>query len=74
MTSVGVPVVLFDLPAKTGARALVTGATAVGIDISQSLRDVFPLYLLVVVGLAIIIAVFRHRQTVNADDLRLLRW
>ena len=26
------------------------------------------------VGLAIIIAVFRHRQTVNADDLRLLRW
>ena len=26
------------------------------------------------VGLAIIIAVFRHRQTVNADELRLLRW
>ncbi|MGD9762227.1 MAG: NADH-quinone oxidoreductase subunit NuoK [Candidatus Binatia bacterium] len=26
------------------------------------------------VGLAIIIAVFRHRQTVYADDLRLLRW
>ena len=26
------------------------------------------------VGLAIIIAVFRHRQTVNPDDLRLLRW
>ena len=26
------------------------------------------------VGLAIIIAVFRHRQTINADDLRLLRW
>jgi NADH-quinone oxidoreductase subunit K len=26
------------------------------------------------VGLAIIIAVFRHRQTVNAGDLRLLRW
>jgi NADH-quinone oxidoreductase subunit K len=26
------------------------------------------------VGLAIIIAVFRHRHTVNADDLRLLRW
>ncbi len=26
------------------------------------------------VGLAIIIAVFRHRQTVNADDLRVLRW
>ena len=26
------------------------------------------------VGLAIIVAVFRHRQTINADDLRLLRW
>ena len=26
------------------------------------------------VGLAIIIAVFRHRQTINADDLNLLRW
>ena len=26
------------------------------------------------VGLAIIIAVFRHRQTINADELRLLRW
>ena len=26
------------------------------------------------VGLAIIIAVFRHRKTINADDLRLLRW
>ncbi len=26
------------------------------------------------VGLAIIIAVFRHRHTVNVDELRLLRW
>ena len=26
------------------------------------------------VGLAIIIAVFRHRQTINTDELRLLRW
>jgi NADH-quinone oxidoreductase subunit K len=26
------------------------------------------------VGLAIIIAVFRHRQTINTGDLRLLRW
>ena len=26
------------------------------------------------VGLAIIIAVFRHRQTINPDDLKLLRW
>ena len=26
------------------------------------------------VGLAIIIAVFRHRATINPDELRLLRW
>ena len=26
------------------------------------------------VGLAIILAVFRNRQTLNADELRLLRW
>ncbi len=50
-----------DLPARTGARALVTGQTAVGVDISQKLLDVFPLYLVIVVGLAIflLIAVFR---------------
>ncbi len=28
----------------------------------------------VAVGLAIIIALFRHRQTLNADEVRLLRW
>ena len=28
----------------------------------------------VAVGLAIIIAMFRHRQTLNADEVRLLRW
>lgn len=50
-----------DLPDDTGARALVTGQTAVGVDISQKLLDVFPLYLIIVVGLAIflLIAVFR---------------
>ncbi len=52
---------LSDLPAETGARALVTGQTAVGVDISQKLLDVFPIYLIIVVGLAIflLIAVFR---------------
>lgn len=50
-----------DLPAETGARALVTGQTAVGVDIANELTSVFPLYLLVVVGLAVflLIAVFR---------------
>ncbi len=28
----------------------------------------------VAIGLAIIIALFRHRQTVNADEIKLLRW
>ncbi|WP_280398452.1 MMPL family transporter [Nocardia carnea] len=52
---------LADLPAETGARALVTGQTAVGVDIADELTAVFPLYLAVVVGLAIflLIAVFR---------------
>ncbi|MFI5717717.1 MMPL family transporter [Nocardia sp. NPDC051750] len=50
-----------DLPAETGARALVTGQTAVGVDIANKLTEVFPLYLAVVVGLAVflLIAVFR---------------
>ncbi|MEV0354988.1 MMPL family transporter [Nocardia sp. NPDC050697] len=50
-----------DLPAQTGARALVTGQTAVGVDIANELTSVFPLYLAVVVGLAVflLIAVFR---------------
>lgn len=47
--------------ADTGAHALVTGSTAVGVDISQELLAAFPVYLIVVVGLAIflLIAVFR---------------
>lgn len=53
---------LSDLPDQTGARALVTGSTAVGIDISQSLLDVFPLYLLVVVGLAILLLILVFRS------------
>lgn len=50
-----------DLPAETGARALVTGQTAVGVDIANELTEVFPIYLAVVVGLAVflLIAVFR---------------
>jgi RND superfamily putative drug exporter len=53
--------VVADLPADTGARALVTGQTAVGVDIANELTSVFPIYLLVVVGLAVflLIAVFR---------------
>ncbi|MFY0407061.1 MMPL family transporter [Solicola sp. PLA-1-18] len=47
--------------AQTGAEVLVTGQTAVGVDVSESLQDAFPRYLLVVVGLAFILlmTVFR---------------
>lgn len=51
-----------ELPAETGARALVTGQTAVGVDISQSLLDAFPKYLLVVVGLALVLLVLVFRS------------
>ncbi len=53
---------LADLPAETGARALVTGQTAVGVDISGALADVFPLYLLIVVGLAVLLLVVVFRS------------
>jgi len=51
-----------SLPDETGARALVTGQTAVGVDVSQSLLDAFPKYLLVVVGLALILLVLVFRS------------
>ncbi|UPK74916.1 MMPL family transporter [Nocardioidaceae bacterium SCSIO 66511] len=46
---------------KTGARVLVTGQTALGIDVSDSMNDAFPKYLLVVVGIAFVLltVVFR---------------
>jgi len=50
------------LPDETGARALVTGQTAVGVDISQELSDVFPLYLVIVVGLAFVLLVVVFRS------------
>ncbi|GLY18185.1 membrane protein [Kineosporia sp. NBRC 101677] len=53
---------LAGLPDETGARAMVTGQTAVGVDISEKLADVFPLYLVVVVGLAFILLVLVFRS------------
>ena len=53
---------LSGLPADTGAQALVTGQTAVGVDISQKLTDVFPLYLLIVVGLAFVLLILVFRS------------
>ncbi|OZF48873.1 hypothetical protein CH293_18415 [Rhodococcus sp. 14-2470-1b] len=51
-----------DLPSETGARALVTGQTAVGVDIAAELTSVFPLYLAVVVGLAFILLMLVFRS------------
>ncbi|WP_433716550.1 MMPL family transporter [Nocardia sp. CA-084685] len=50
-----------DLKASTGATMLVTGATAMNIDISQKMTDALLPYLAVVVGLAILLlmVVFR---------------
>ena len=47
--------------APGGSRVLVTGQTAVGVDISASLASAFPKYLIVVVGFAflLLMAVFR---------------
>lgn len=63
---------LVDLPNETrpeadstpdsGARAFVTGQTAVDVDIAQELNDVFPLYLVLVVGLAFVLLVVVFRS------------
>ncbi len=50
--------------ADTGARVLVTGQTALGVDVSESLSDAFPLYLLVVVGLAFVLLTVVFRSLV----------
>jgi RND superfamily putative drug exporter len=48
--------------ADTGANVLVTGQTALGVDISESLAKAFPKYLLVVVGLAFILLMIVFRS------------
>jgi RND superfamily putative drug exporter len=50
------------LEGQTGAKALVSGTTAVGVDIAASLSSVFPIYLIVVVGLAFILLVLVFRS------------
>ncbi|MCW2799561.1 MAG: rane transport protein, partial [Aeromicrobium sp.] len=48
--------------ANGGARVLVTGQTALGVDISESLATAFPKYLLVVVGFAFILLMIVFRS------------
>ena len=47
---------------ETGAQVLVTGQTALGVDISESLADAFPRYLIVVVGFAFVLLALVFRS------------
>jgi RND superfamily putative drug exporter len=53
---------LAGLESQTGARALVTGTTAVGVDIAASLSSALPIYLIVVVGLAFVLLLLVFRS------------
>jgi RND superfamily putative drug exporter len=48
--------------AQTGARVLVTGQTAIAVDISSSLSSAFPRYLILIVGLAFILLILVFRS------------
>ena len=52
------------LRAQTGAEVLVTGKTALEIDMSAKLNGALPLYLLIVVGLAFIVLTLAFRSLV----------
>ncbi|TDB73989.1 MMPL family transporter [Micromonospora sp. KC723] len=45
-----------------GAQVLLTGATAIGIDVSEKLTDALPVYLLLVVGLSILLLMLVFRS------------
>lgn len=53
---------LHALEPSTGATIMVTGQTAVGIDISQVINNAFPRYLIVVVGLAFLLLMLVFRS------------
>ncbi|MFJ8045547.1 MMPL family transporter [Kitasatospora sp. NPDC096147] len=50
------------LKAETGATVLVSGTTAMNIDVSQKLTDALPVYLAVVVGLAVLLLLLVFRS------------
>jgi RND superfamily putative drug exporter len=51
-----------DIEAQTGADILVTGNTAVGIDISDKLGSALPIFLLLVVGLSFVLLTIAFRS------------
>ncbi|WP_456787810.1 MMPL family transporter [Cellulomonas sp. P5_C5] len=51
-----------DIETTTGTQLWVTGAAAANIDITEKLADAFPLFLLIVVGLAIVLLMVAFRS------------
>ncbi|MEU3656950.1 MMPL family transporter [Streptomyces sp. NPDC032161] len=51
-----------DIKSDTGAKVLVTGATAMNIDFSQKMNDALPPYLALVVGLAFLLLMLVFRS------------
>ena len=49
-------------PTATGRGAYVTGATAVSVDVATALNDALPIYLVLVVGLALVLLVLVFRS------------
>ncbi|HWG93446.1 MAG TPA: MMPL family transporter [Mycobacteriales bacterium] len=51
-----------DLEGRTGAQLSVTGATALTVDVDERLSEALPIYLLVVVGLALVLLTIVFRS------------
>jgi RND superfamily putative drug exporter len=51
-----------EILSETGARMLVTGATAVNLDVSTKLFDAMPLFLLIIVGLSLLLLTIVFRS------------
>ncbi|MEV8375322.1 MMPL family transporter [Kribbella sp. NPDC056861] len=48
--------------AETGATILITGTTAIGVDLSEKLADALPIFLVVVIGLSLILLTIAFRS------------
>ncbi|WP_341924001.1 MMPL family transporter [Nocardioides psychrotolerans] len=53
-----------DVESATGADVLVTGNTAVGIDISDKLTNALPIFLLIVIGISLVLLMIAFRSIV----------
>jgi len=57
-----------------GFDTAVTGATAIQIDVSDQLGKALVPFGIFVVGLSIILSIYRTRKTLNIDEFNLLKW